>query len=389
MKNLFLLVIVCSFQLQAQNIDDNFITFPYTQVPLIPIDQGSRSVRFSVEQDVDKANQDSTANYHVKVSNAQRLYEQRMSTWYGQMSLLQQQENTSGISQTASYPIKPYLKYIPSPIMNSISVENLSSTSESLNIPGFEKGEGGLLVSFKILPLRDFRINHKKSGTGAQTKYAYSCTFYLSVKMEVYSPNGTMIFERLVGNSKRTKVLGKYKSKYAFSDWFMKNRSDVYSQAENQGRVTAIQSASKVLESQFGFVNKSRRAEVYSIKKYKDYDYSDVASAYNKTNEALLLVGGSPDRSSAYASLKEARNMWSAILEESNIQNRKERINGKASAIIWCNIAEISMWMGDFNNVDIHVQNIRNSGVFKAKNHINGETSFYKDQRTRWDANFE
>ncbi len=389
MKNLFLLVIVCSFQLQAQNIDDNFITFPYTQVPLIPIDQGSRSVRFSVEQDVDKANQDSTANYHVKVSNAQRLYEQRMSTWYGQMSLLQQQENTSGISQTASYPIKPYLKYIPSPIMNSISVENLSSTSESLNIPGFEKGGGGLLVSFKILPLRDFRINHKKSGAGAQTKYAYSCTFYLSVKMEVYSPDGTMIFERLVGNSKRTKVLGKYKSKYAFSDWFMKNRSDVYSQAENQGRVTAIQSASKVLESQFGFVNKSRRAEVYSIKKYKDYDYSDVASAYNKTNEALLLVGGSPDRSSAYASLKEARNMWSAILEESNIQNRKERINGKVSAIIWCNIAEISMWMGDFNNVDIHVQNIRNSGVFKAKNHINGETSFYKDQRTRWDANFE
>lgn len=389
MKNLFLLVIVCSFQLQAQNIDDNFITFPYTQVPLIPIDQGSRSVRFSVEQDVDKANQDSTANYHVKVSNEQRLYEQRMSTWYGQMSLLQQQENTSGISQTASYPIKPYLKYIPSPIMNSISVENLSSTSESLNIPGFEKGGGGLLVNFKILPLRDFRINHKKSGAGAQTKYAYSCTFYLSVKMEVYSPDGTMIFERLVGNSKRTKVLGKYKSKYAFSDWFMKNRSDVYSQAENQGRVTAIQSASKVLESQFGFVNKSRRAEVYSIKKYKDYDYSDVASAYNKTNEALLLVGGSPDRSSAYASLKEARNMWSAILEESNIQNRKERINGKVSAIIWCNIAEISMWMGDYNNVDIHVQNIRNSGVFKAKNHINGETSFYKDQRTRWDANFE
>ena len=45
--------------------------------------------------------------------------------------------------------------------------------------------------------------------------------------------------------------------------------------------------------------------------------------------------------------------------------------------------------MGDFNNVDIHVQNIRNSGVFKAKNHINGETSFYKDQRTRWEANFE
>ena len=389
MKNLFLLFIICSLQLQAQNIDDNFITFPYTQVPLIPIEQGSRFVRFSVEQGVDKANQDSTTNYHIKTANAERLYEQRMSIWYGKMSLLQQQENTSGVSQTASYPIKPYLKHVPSPIMNSISVENLSSTLEGISIPGFQKADGGLLVTFKIMPLRDFRISHKKSGTGAQTKYAYSCTYYLAAKLEVYGPDGTIMFERLVGNTKRTKVLGKYKSKYAFSDWFMKNRSNVYSQSENQGRIAAIQSASKVLESQFGFVNKSRRAEVYSIKKYKDYDYSDVASAYNKTNEALLLVGGSPDRSNAYETLKEARNMWSVILEESNIQNRKERINGKVSAIIWCNIAEISMWMGDFNNVDIHVQNIRNSGVFKAKNHINGETSFYKDQRTRWEANFE
>lgn len=389
MKNLFLLFLMFSLQVQAQNVDDNFITFPYTQVPLIPVEQGSRFFRFSVEQGVDKANQDSTTNYHIKIANAERLYEQRMSTWYEKMSLLEQQENTNGVSQIASYPIKPYLKHVPSPIMNSVSVESLSSTLEGINIPGFQKADGELLVTFKILPLRDFRVNNKKSGAGAQTKYTYSCTYYLAAKMEVYGPDGKIMFERLVGNTKRTKVLGKYKSKYAFSDWFMKNRSNVYSQSESQGRIAAIQSASKVLESQFGFVNKSRRAEVYSIKKYKDYDYSDIASAYNKTNEALLLVGGSPDRSGAYERLKEARNMWSAILEESNLQNKKERINGKVSAIIWCNIAEISMWMGDFKNVDIHVQNIKNSGVFKAKNHISGETSFYKDQRTRWETNFE
>jgi hypothetical protein len=35
------------------------------------------------------------------------------------------------------------------------------------------------------------------------------------------------------------------------------------------------------------------------------------------------------------------------------------------------------------------VQNIKNSGVFKAKNHIAGETVFYNDQKTRWKANFE
>ena len=111
--------------------------------------------------------------------------------------------------------------------------------------------------------------------------------------------------------------------------------------------------------------------------------------AYNKTSEALLLVGKSPDRSEAYETLKEARDMWNVILEESNLQNKKERVNSKISAMIWCNVAEISVWMGDFSQVDLRVQNIKNSSIFKAKNHINGETGFYNDQKTRWKANFE
>jgi hypothetical protein len=169
----------------------------------------------------------------------------------------------------------------------------------------------------------------------------------------------------------------------------MKNRTTVYKEIENEGRSASIQSAKGLLENQFGFVNKTRRAEIYSVKKYKDYDYSDVALAYNKTNEGLLKLDNNADRANAYETLREARKMWVSILEESNLQNKKERINPKISAIIWCNIAEISVWMGDFNQVDVQVQNIKNSGVFKAKNHIAGETVFYNDQKTRWKANFE
>ena len=193
----------------------------------------------------------------------------------------------------------------------------------------------------------------------------------------------------MIGNTKRTKSLGKYKSTYAFLDWYMKNKTVVYKEIENEGRAASVQSAKGLLESQLGFVNKTRRAEVYSVKKYKDYDYTDVSLAYNKTNEGLLKLGENADRSNAYETLREARKMWNSILEESNLQNKKERINPKVSAIIWCNIAEISVWMGDFNQVDVQVQNIKNSGVFKAKNHIAGETNFYNDQKTRWKANFE
>jgi hypothetical protein len=98
---------------------------------------------------------------------------------------------------------------------------------------------------------------------------------------------------------------------------------------------------------------------------------------------------GSRDRSNAYDALDEAREMWLEVLKESNLQNRKERINAKISAMIWCNLAEIAVWMADFTQADIQVSNVKNSGVFKAKNHINGETSFYNDQKNRWKANYE
>jgi hypothetical protein len=325
----------------------------------------------------------------VKQANAAAIYKQNLSAWYTQMSLLQQQENSSGLSQAANYPAKPSLELIPEPILNTVDIGPLLSTAEGLNISGFEKGNNGLLVSFKIMPPRDVKVYFKRSGSAAATRYSYSCSYYLPAMMTVSKNDGSVVLEKMIGNSKRTKSLGKYKSTYAFLDWFMKNKTTVYKEIENEGRSASIQSAKGLLENQFGFVNKTRRAEIYSVKKHKDYDYRDIALAYNKTNEGLLKLDENADRSNAYETLREARKIWNSILEESNLQNKKERINPKISAIIWCNIAEISVWMGDFNQVDVQVQNIKNSGVFKAKNHIAGETVFYNDQKTRWKANFE
>tara|TARA_B110000459_G_scaffold58957_1_gene66157 strand:+ start:1671 stop:2840 length:1170 start_codon:yes stop_codon:yes gene_type:complete len=389
MKYLIILFALFTSSAYAQNIDDNFINFSYIQVPLIPIDQDERFLQFEVATDVVSANLDSTTNHLIRKKNAMDLYEKQMSEWYSKMGLLQQVENTIAVSQADKYPLKPALQLILEPVLNATDPGNLLSSAEALKISGFQNGNNGILVSFKVSPIRDFRITYKKTGLAAQTSYTYSCTYYLSARMIVSNQDGTVLLESTVGNTKRTKSLGKYKSTYSFLDWIMKNREVVYGQAETQGRIAAIQAASGLLQSKFGFVNKSRRAEVYSVKKYKDHDYTDVTRAYNKTSEALLIVGKSPDRSGAYDKLKEARDMWDVILEESNLQNRKERINAKISSIIWCNIAEISVWMGDFYRVEAETQKIKNSSIFKSKNHINGEVSFYGDQKNRWKANFE
>jgi len=385
MKNVYLFALLFSFHLSAQNIDDNYVNFNYTQLPLIKVDESLRSYRFEVGTDVERANADSAMMYQMRLDLAMKNYEKQMETWLSQMSLLQQQENTTGLSQAANYPQKPSLEVVLKPLQHTSTT---TASASGIKISGFTEGNDGLLVRFLLQPIKNVRFSYSKKGEGSNTKYDYKCSYTLQTKVEVVHPENGTIYEKTMGGP-RTKGLGKYNSTYDFKKWYMNNRANFYTQIESEGRSAAISSTASTLDDQFGYINKSRKAEIYSVKKYKDYDYTDVIMAYNKTSEALMMVGGSRDRSSAYDALDEAREMWLEILKESNLQNRKERINSKISAMIWCNLSEIAVWMADFTQADIQVSNVQNSGVFKAKNHINGETSFYNDQKNRWKANYE
>jgi len=385
MKKLIYFTCLFCLPVTAQNIDDNFVTFNYTQLPLTSVDEGLRSYRFEVVTDVEGANMDSTSTYQIRLDNAVSLYQKRMETWLSKMSLLQQQENSSGLSQSMNYPAKPSLDLVLKPIQHSVST---NATASGIKISGFNEGADGLLVKYTLLPLKNMKFSYSKKGEAANTKYDYKCSYVLQAKMEVIDPSNTVLFEKIVGGT-QIKSLGKYKSTYDFAKWYMNNRTSFYSQIESEGRKAAVSGSAGALDSQFGYINKSRKAEIYSVKKYKDYDYTDVILAFDQTSKALIQIEGSRDRSEAMDALDNAREMWLTILEESNLQNKKERINAKVSAMIWCNLAEIAVWMADFNEADNQVSKTMNSGVFKAKSHIKGEKSFYADQKTRWNANFE
>ena len=385
MKKIMVLACLISLQVTGQNIDDNFVNFNYTQLPLISVDESLHSYRFEVVTDVEGANMDSTTTYQIRLDNAVSIYQKRMDTWLSKMSLIQQQENATGASQSANYPPKPSLELVVKPVQHTVTT---NASAEGIKISGFNEGDNGLLVRYTLLPIKNVKFSYSKKGEAANTKYDYKCSYMLQAKMEVIDPNNTVLFEKMVGRAK-TKGLGKYKSTYDFAKWYMNNRETFYAQIESEGRKAAISGSGSALDNQFGYINKNRKAEIYSVKKYKDYDYTDVVMAYNQTTEALLKVGNDRDRSGAMDDLEEAREMWLKILEESNLQNKKERINAKISAMIWCNLAEIAIWMADFNEADNQVSKTMNSGIMKAKSHIKGEKSFYADQKNRWNANFE
>ena len=142
-----------------------------------------------------------------------------------------------------------------------------------------------------------------------------------------------------------------------------------------------------IINNQFGFVTRSRSAEIYSVKNFKNYDYTDVTSAFSIATLALTAVGDDRDRSGAMDKLDDAINAIKLILEESTPDN-KARVNPKVTAMLQCNLAELLIWQAEFDKADATVNIAMNSGEGKAKRHCKDELGFYKDQRKRWKVNY-
>jgi hypothetical protein len=179
-----------------------------------------------------------------------------------------------------------------------------------------------------------------------------------------------------------------YSSKYEYQAWFIDNGAQYYRDLERNARKSALQEVNGILNSEFGYVSMQRNAELYSVKKYRDYDYAEVTAAYTLTTQALNLVAKDRNRASAIDKISQAIAKWEVLLEESNMTDDKARVNDKITAMIHCNLAELYAWKGDYDKSELHTNLSLNGGVAKFRNHSERVQSFYADQRKRWEVHY-
>ena len=390
----------------GQNIRDNKVDFNYIQLPKILIDKSFNQYEVRVNHNYLDANEDSLALYAVKQDAAKKEYEANIARYYStkdslerlylvQLSAWEKQLNagaTNGQGQpivqpTAPiFPEPPVLRRIEEPRLHTKLDEE--TVSNGVQIQGYEQGIGGSILNISIDPLRVLRIVEKKKGTGASTKYTYTCEFSLPVQIKLETPTQGVLIDQLIQGANQTYKMKEFSSKYDYQLYMMDHANEFYSELERYARQRAISSASSYLNEQVGFMNKTRRTEIYSVRKFKSYDYTDVTNAYTATVQALALVGKDRDCSSAQDGLEKALALWNEIMIESNTYDGKARINDKISAMIQCNIAEIQMWQADFSSSEATLNLAINAGVLKAKNHANSAQSFLQYRKERWNANY-
>ena len=390
----------------GQNINDHKISFNYIQLPLLKIDTQFDQYNVKVDHAYLQANEDSTimfqarkdvamqffqeatTRYYREVDSLDRMYLQNMSAWEQKINKgIKNPDGTTPLQPIVpAYPQPPVMGRVENPILHSDFQENIAQ--ERINLAGYGRGENEVEITITIHPLRSYRITSKKTGTGAATKYEYKARYIMPIGLRVASPSQGIMMEKTLYENEMIYNLPSQKSKYDHQLYMMNNKETFFRQLETHARQNALSRVNDHLNSHFGFVERTRTAEIYSVKSFKGYDYSDVTNAFTQTSLALHAVGSDRNRSGAISQINVAINDTEAILAASNLSDKKARINDKVTAMLQCNLAELYMWKADFNKSDGLSNLALNSGEGKAKRHIRDEIGFYKDQRNRWDVHY-
>lgn len=401
----FFLLLIVQFSF-SQNINDNKVSFQYTQLPLIKVEKAYQTYETRVEHGYLESNKDSLANYELRKEAAQKNYEQAYANYklrkqndliryYQDMDKWEQNVNAGKLTADGKQlpqPIKPmppvppsYLD-VPEPRLSAPLSEDAVKTA--VHISGFKEGLGGSILTIDIQAIRAIRIIEKKHGSGVNTRYKYTCEYQLPVIVTFTTPTDGVLLREVILQNVQTYKMKDQKTQYAHKAYILQQGNKFYADLEQYARNKAIKAAGEYINNQLGYVVKTRKTEIYSVKKFKNYDYSDVTNAYSSTVAALQLVRKDLNHSAAKSKLQNALSQWKEIMLESNDYDKKARINNKISAMIWCNIAEVQFWLNQFDDAQATLNLAENARVLKAKNHAKGARNFYNPMKTRWDVHF-
>lgn len=398
---LSLFILGSSIVASAQNINDNKFSFQYTQLPMIKVDSRFTNYELRIEHAYQQANQDSTNQFNARQQAIQNTLEMLQTRYqfvrdsidkdYLRKLSVWESSVNAGVTTAVKpnppiYPEPPYLKPATAPFLHSEL--NEVTTKSQLNIEGFQQGLGGFIVTVSVHPIQFLPVIQEKKGSGTTTKYEHRLPYSLPITIKVESPTqGTLISENLYQQISYYS-LPDQKTSYDHEIYMMENKMNVYRQAEGHARGQVLSQLNNYLNDQIGFPMKTRYAELYSVKSYKNYEYPDVTKAYTEATQALSMIKNSRDWTAARAKIDVALASIERILQESDVNDNKARINDKVTAMIQCNKAELLMWKASFDAADLEVNLILNSGEGKAKRHIQGEQGFYADLKKRYKANY-
>ena len=384
----------------GQNVQDQKVSFKYVQLPTNPIPKEISNYNLVVDiSGYAKSNEDSMSVYQNKLST----FEAEFATWLedkkrvDKLYLMELAKWERAVNATVSpavapvMPIKP--PYANQPVKEEIRLPLLTEdvtevqTNSSINLEGYTKGEGGAIVTLAILGFQNASITVKKTGTGAATKYKYTSSCKMPVKVTIEVPGEGVILSETVNDNLQTSVIKSYDNQYEHQVWLIDNYDTFWAERQKALLSSALKAANALINDKCGYPKRTRSTEIYTVKKHKGHDYSDLIDAYTNVKSGYDLLFKDVERKSAIAKIENGIEIWEDALEETNPFDNKDRVNKKVTALLYANLAEAYMWINDFDAADNYLQKAKIGGVSKYKTFAKRLQSVLNGLKARYEAN--
>ena len=388
----------------SQVMQDQKATVKYVQLPQVKINDGSKMYSVIVETPFLQKNQDSLAQYELTKQNYMAEVQTALENWrmqssggdrnyWAQMAAYENQVNagtpgavmpqqmpTSAFVFNKPYPKKPFLlKEVNGPsVMAGIRIEGFNQQQDApvkitLVWNGFERGP----------------IKENKTGVGPAIRYKYEIQYRHRITLKIDVPGKGLVVNENIAETEgfRVYTTPEFKTKGDYKLWWIDNEATFWDQRQSEIVMQHVATINNYLNEKVGYPKKAYGLEIHTVKKSKDFDYTDLMNAWTSAQDGFLKVEYADRDAEVKQKLQAAVDIWNKALLESNVNERKTRIDKEVTAAIYVNLGQAYLWMGDYVNAELSCNKALGVDFGRYNREARPMIDFIRFQKARWEAN--
>ena len=380
-----LLLCIATFMVSmnfAQSVKGEEITFTYIKLPSNPVTPKPTNYLSYVTASYEAENQKLLAQYEADKAQAEADYQREMAElpnkqkaadekYEREMKAWNEKSTASKIieSKVLNENNRPVKDYVPQPYRRTVSSPAIktaydynSLASTYLHIDGFEKGSNNAMIY--TVTLQGFestaprvvsevkkevsRVNNVSTTTDV-TYYHIEFTYRHPMSFRVTNASNVEIYAASPAEFTEFKTYKGPATKTSPSTditAMLKTMEDKIL----QDNLTAI---NHLVNDRIGFEKTDRKTEIFFVKS-KNETHNDILDAYNAATLGFKMYGTSEEQGAL--KLNEAINLWKTALLESEIDNKKARIDKDVTIALYYNLLEAYFVLRNTTEADTILQ---------------------------------
>ena len=365
-KSTLFVALALAFNSFAQSVKGEQITYTYVKLPSNPVQPKPTAYTATVTAAYEAENQKLMAQYEADKAQAEADYqrdmadlpnkqkaaddkfEREMKAWNEKSTaskIIEKQVLNENNKPVKDYVAQPYRRTVPMPVMKT-SYDYNSLASTYLFIDGLQKGAANALnytvtlQGFEATPAKIVtevkdEVSRKDgvSTTIKVTYYHIEFTYRHPMSFRVTNAINQEIYAAAPAEFTEFKL---YKGTATKTQPSM-DVSAVLKQMEDKCLQDNLKVINHMVNDRIGYERTEETFELNFVKS-KNESHNDLLDAFNAANLGFKMLG--TNEAQGAMKLNEAIGIWNKALEESDIDNKKARIDKDITIAIYFNLLE-------------------------------------------------